>query len=118
MTDTPFLRKTTPRMAHNHDTLPGRTAMKALLHIPALMLALSMAACSNPPPPEAVPEDAAGYQGRYDTGSLRNADAVGYDGAAIQKKLDGALDKNDQRAADLRKRIDAQTGDAAVPEDR
>lgn len=113
MTDTSFLRKVTPRMAHNHDTLPGRTAMKALLHIPALMLALSMAACSNPDPQKAMKE----YQGREDTGSLRNADAVGYDGAAIQKKLDGALDKNDQRTADLWKRIDAQT-DADVPEDR
>lgn len=83
-----------------------------------IMLFIGLTGCSNSPPPEAVPENAAGYQGRDDTETLRNADAVGYDGAAIQKKLDGALDRNDQRAADLQKRIDAQTGDADVPEDR
>jgi hypothetical protein len=86
--------------------------MKAVLHMPALLLALSMTACSNPDPPKTMNE----YQGRDDTKSLRNADAVGYDGTAIQKKLDGALDKNDQRAADLQKQIDAQTGDAPPPE--
>ena len=86
--------------------------MKAFLHLTALMFALSLTACSNPEPPKAVND----YQGRDDTKSLRNADAVGYDGAAIQEKLDGALDKNDQRAADLQKQIDAQTGEAPPPE--
>ena len=36
------------------------------------------------------------------------ADNIGYDGTGIQKKLDGALDKNDQRASDLEAQIGRQ----------
>lgn len=74
---------------------------------------LGASGCGKP-----EPQAADAYQGRDDTKSLRNADAVGYDGAAIQKKLDAALDKNDQRAADLDKQIEAQSGDAETPEQR
>ena len=83
-----------------------------------LGMALMLSGCTSPEPPAPKDQEPAKYQGRDDTKSLRNADAVGYDGAAIQKKLDGALDKNDQRAADLQKQIDAQTGDAETPEQR
>ena len=76
---------------------------------------LGASGCGKPDPAKSEPRAADAYQGRDDTKSLRNADAVGYDGAAIQKKLDGALDKNDQRAADLQKQIDVQTGDAPPP---
>ena len=79
---------------------------------------LSASGCGKPGPAKSEPRAADAYQGRDDTKSLRNADAVGYDGAAIQKKLDGALDKNDQRAADLQKQIDAQTGDAPPPDEQ
>ena len=79
---------------------------------------LSASGCVKPEPDKSEPQAADEYQGRDDTKSLRNADAVGYDGAAIQKKLDGALDKNDQRAADLQKQIDAQTGDAPPPDEQ
>jgi hypothetical protein len=58
-----------------------------------LWLALTLCACSVTEAPEKATE----HQGREDTRSLRNADAVGYEGAAIQKKLDGALDANDRR---------------------
>jgi hypothetical protein len=74
---------------------------------------LGASGCGKP-----EPQAADAYQGRDDTKSLRNADAVGYDGAAIQKKLDGALDKNDQRAADLQNQIDAQTGDDPPPDEQ
>jgi hypothetical protein len=79
---------------------------------------LGASGCGKPEPAKSEPQAADEYQGRDDTKSLRNADAVGYDGAAIQKKLDGALDKNDQRAADLQKQIDAQTGDAPPPDEQ
>ncbi|MBP6533563.1 MAG: hypothetical protein KAZ45_01095 [Arenimonas sp.] len=81
-----------------------------------IFLYIGVTGCSNSPPPEAEQENSAGYQGREDTQSLRNADAVGYDGAAIQKKLDAALDKNDQRAADIDAQIEAQSGSAEAPE--
>lgn len=92
--------------------------MKVLFDISAVLLALLMVGCGDPEPSATVPEKVDGYQGRDDTRSLRNADAVGYDGAAIQKKLDAALDKNDQRAADLDAQIEAQAGDSSSPEER
>jgi hypothetical protein len=80
------------------------------------MLMAGTSGCSNPPPPEAAPEQAAGYQGREDTKTLQNADNIGYDGTGIQKKLDKALDQNDRRAADIDARIEAQSADGAEPE--
>jgi len=81
-----------------------------------IMLMAGTSGCSNPPPPEAAPEQAAGYQGRDDTKALQNADNIGYDGTGIQKKLDKALDQNDRHAADIDARIEAQSGDTAEPE--
>lgn len=92
--------------------------MKPLFKISAVLLALLITGCGDPEPSDTAPEKVEGYQGRDDTRSLRNADAVGYDGAAIQKKLDAALDKNDQRPADLDAQIEEQTGDASPPEER
>ena len=83
-----------------------------------LGMALMLAGCTSPEPSAPKDREPGKYQGGDDTQSLRNADAVGYDGAAIQKKLDAALDKNDQRAADLDKQIEAQSGDAETPEQR
>lgn len=83
----------------------------SVILLPSLVLML--AGCSRPAPPEAKPEDAAKYQGREETRALQNADNIGYDGTGIQKKLDAALDQNDQRAADLNSQIDAQTGGEA-----
>ena len=57
-----------------------------------LPLALVLAACGQdePPPPEKKP------QGRAETQSIRNTEAVGYSGNAIADKVDTALDKNDE----------------------
>lgn len=74
---------------------------------------LLIAGCSSPTAPEA--KDAEKYQGREETKSLQNADNIGYDGTGIQKKLDKALDQNDQRASDLNNQIEAQT-DGETPE--
>ena len=92
--------------------------MKITTQILWLDTTLMLAGCTSPDPPAPKDQESGKYQGRDDTKSLRNADAVGYDGAAIQKKLDAALDKNDQRAADLDKQIEAQSGDAETPEQR
>lgn len=58
-----------------------------------LALGLLLAACSAPeePPPDAPPG------GRAETQSIRNTDAVGYEGKAVADKVDQALDKNDEQ---------------------
>lgn len=75
-----------------------------------LVLLAVICACSKPAPSEKPAEADSAYQGREETRALQNADNIGYDGTGIQKKLDVALDKNDQRADELNKQIDAQTG--------
>jgi hypothetical protein len=84
--------------------------MKATSTALFLLASFFLNACSRPEPAKPAEPEAGAYQGREDTRSLQNADNIGYDGTDIQKKLDGALDKNDQRAADLDAQIDAQTG--------
>jgi PBP1b-binding outer membrane lipoprotein LpoB len=58
-------------------------------------LAVLLAACSadEPPPPEKQEP-----QGRAETQSIRNTDAVGYSGSAIADKVDAGLDKNEEAA--------------------
>lgn len=78
-------------------------------------MVLILAGCVNPNPSAKNAEDSEKYQGREETKSLQNADNIGYDGTGIQKKLDKALDQNDQRASDLNNQIEAQT-DGETPE--
>jgi PBP1b-binding outer membrane lipoprotein LpoB len=92
--------------------------MKITSHIAMLATALLLTGCVNPNPPVQTAEDAEKYQGREETKALQNADNIGYDGTGIQKKLDKALDQNDQRAADLNNQIDAQTSGEAKPDDQ
>jgi hypothetical protein len=84
--------------------------MKANSTALLLLASFVLNACSRPEPAKPAEPEAGAYQGREDTRSLQNADNIGYDGTGIQKKLDGALDKNDRRSADLDSQIDAQTG--------
>ena len=79
-------------------------------------IALLISGCSEPSTPEDKAEDAEKYQGREETKSLQNADNIGYDGTGIQKKLDKALDQNDQRASDIDAQIEAQSADPAEQE--
>ena len=60
----------------------------------ALVGALLLAACSHdePPPPPKKEK-----QGRAETQSIRNTEAIGYSGNAIANKVDDALNKNDQQ---------------------
>ena len=59
-----------------------------------LIASLVLAACSSkdePPPPPKEKE------GRAETQSIRNTQAIGYDGKAIANKVDGALNANDEQ---------------------
>jgi hypothetical protein len=47
-------------------------------------------------------------QGRKETKSLEAADAVGYEGKAIRKKVDAALDANDARKQQLDQAMEKQ----------
>lgn len=60
-----------------------------------LLAALLVAACNDrdePPVERRAPE------GRAETQSIRNTDAVGYDGSATADQVDAALDANERRA--------------------
>jgi nitrous oxide reductase accessory protein NosL len=64
---------------------------KTLLAVALLAL---LAACQKeegPPPPQELP------QGRVETQSIRNTDAVGYRGSEIADQVDQTLDANDER---------------------
>jgi outer membrane biogenesis lipoprotein LolB len=63
--------------------------MRAL--IPVALLLLAACAQDEPPPPPKEP------QGRAETRSIRNTDAIGYQGSQIADKVDATLDANDQR---------------------
>lgn len=61
-----------------------------------LLAGLLLSACGGgEPPAPAQPE------GREETQSIRNTEAIGYAGGAIADKVDGALDTNDERKAKL-----------------
>lgn len=64
--------------------------MKRML-LAAVVLLAACGQQEEAPPPESP------AQGRAETQSIRNTEAVGYDGAAIADKVDAALDANDQR---------------------
>ena len=59
------------------------------------IVAVVLVACSQDEPP---PEPKAEPQGRAETQSIRNTDAVGYSGGAIAGKVDTALDQNEDAA--------------------
>lgn len=73
--------------------------MKNNKKISILTVILLLTACSKEPPPS-KPDT-----GRPETRSIEAADAVGYNGKAIRKKVDGALDANDAHNAELEKQM-------------
>ncbi|HEY1077632.1 MAG TPA: hypothetical protein VGE51_13155 [Fontimonas sp.] len=68
-----------------------------------LLASLILTACGSgeAPPPAAAPE------GRAETRSVRNTEAIGYAGDAIADKVDGALNANDERKAKLDAELEA-----------
>lgn len=67
--------------------------------------AILFAACNQPPETAAAPAEP---QGREETRTIRNTEAIGYSGDAIANKVDSALDTNDQRKEQLDKEMEAQ----------
>jgi len=68
-------------------------------------LTLLAAACGSkeePPPPSSAP------QGRAETQSIRNTEAVGYSGNAIADKVDGALKTNEEQVEKAEKASEAE----------
>lgn len=60
-----------------------------------LASALLAAGCGGEEPPPPEPREP---QGRAETRSIRNTDAVGYSGSAVADKVDGALTANEAAA--------------------
>ena len=74
----------------------------------AVMLgAMAVAACS--PRDEDQKTQKAPDQGREETRHIKDVDAVGYSGTQIRRKLDKALDQNDQRKDNLDQAIEQQS---------
>ena len=92
--------------------------MKIMTQIIWLALMISLTGCINPNPPVQDAKDKEKYQGREETKALQNADNIGYDGTGIQKKLDTALDQNEQRAGELEQQIENQTGETHAPDEQ
>ncbi len=60
-----------------------------------------LAGCSS----SSQPQRGEKYQGREETKKLEGASAVGYDGTAVRKSVDGTLNKNDDHNQDLDKAL-------------
>jgi len=86
--------------------LSGVQIMRHWLLCSGLAAALLASACSEDPP--SVPAEQQPVPGRAETQSLREADALGYDGAAIGEKVDQILDANEARTGQLDEAIDSQ----------
>lgn len=73
-----------------------------------ILAAALLAACGGdePPPPEKKPPE-----GRAETRSIRNTEAVGYSGNAIADKVDTALDQNDEATRRKQEAADQQSAD-------
>ena len=77
------------------------------MKISTLLLVLILAACSapeEPPPPEEKPP-----QGRAETQSIRNTEAIGYSGNAVADKVDAALTKTEERKEETDRAAEEQT---------
>ncbi len=71
-----------------------------------LAAALLGSACSEDP--QSVPAAQEPAPGRAETQSIREIDALGYDGTAIGEEVDQVLDANDARKGQLDEAIDNQ----------
>lgn len=71
---------------------------------------VTLAACAKEEP---APAATAEPEGRAETRSIRNTQAIGYDGKAIADKVDATLQANDQRVEDVQREADA---DAPPPD--
>lgn len=75
--------------------------MKNSIKIIGVAIVMLLQACSHQEPPPAKEPDT----GRPETRKLEAADAMGYNGKAIRKNVDKALDGNDAHNAELEKNM-------------
>ena len=68
------------------------------------VLILTLSACSPPPEPTPPPPDT----GRPETRSIEGADALGFAGKPIRKKIDKAIDTVQQRPQQLEQQEEGQ----------
>ncbi len=69
-------------------------------------LAASLVGCGGRPSPPPAPGKP--VAGRTETQGIRNTDAIGMSGSGVARKVDAALDANDQRKGQLDSVLDAQ----------
>jgi thiamine biosynthesis lipoprotein ApbE len=81
--------------------------MKILLLVASLVLAGCSSKEDPPPPPKAK-------EGRAETQSIRNTQAIGYSGKAIADKVDAALKANDEQVKKAQK--DSEEGKEEKPQ--
>ena len=77
--------------------------MRPALRGAGLALVLLAGGCGGEEPPPPEPKEP---QGRAETRSIRNTDAVGYSGSAVADKVDGALTANEE--AEKKRREEAE----------
>ena len=80
---------------------------RKLAMMAAIVGAMAIAACS--PRDEDQKTQPQKYQGREETKHIGDVDALGYAGTPVRKKLDKALDQNDQRKDQLDQAIEQQS---------
>ena len=68
-------------------------------------IAVLLAGCSSSSQPQSREKS----QGREETKTLEGASAVGYDGKAIRRSVDNALNKTDDRNQELDKELKSDT---------
>lgn len=78
--------------------------MRVPFTVAAALFCLALGACGNRA--EQAPP---AKEGRAETQSIRNTEAIGYDGAAIADKVDAALDASEARKQQLDAELDAHT---------
>lgn len=71
------------------------------LYLCAALLGSVVSGCGKPPEEGAVADT-----GRKETRSLEAVDSIGYAGSGVRKKVDTALDANDERTDTLDQAID------------
>lgn len=68
-----------------------------------LVCVLTLVACQKQEPVKTIEDN-----GRPETRSIEAADAMGYNGKEVRKKVDGALDANDAHNAQLEQQTNEQ----------
>jgi Holliday junction resolvasome RuvABC DNA-binding subunit len=83
--------------------------MKTAIVVVSFILLLAPG-CGADKSKQVAPDEQKPSAGRSDTKAIEAATAVGYDGSAMRRSVDKALNQADARAADQKKAIEQATG--------